>query len=157
LHPPPFAGRLGGGDERCAELLAEGEDVFDAVPVAGERLGPVTAAHRAVQLLMRLEQRRGHRQRIIQILQRRGWELRPARPTLPVPFPPSPVTCPSPPKTVEWLGNTGYQRVLLSPGIEVHFHPVTIYADAEFPVYQNFTGNQLAAPVLFKASVSFMF
>jgi hypothetical protein len=53
--------------------------------------------------------------------------------------------------------NTGYQRVLLSPGLEVHIHPVKIYADAEFPVYQNFTGNQLAAPVLLKFSVSYMF
>ena len=53
--------------------------------------------------------------------------------------------------------NTGYQRILLSPGIELHIHPVKIYADAEFPVYQNFTGNQLAAPVLFKLSVSYMF
>jgi hypothetical protein len=53
--------------------------------------------------------------------------------------------------------NTGYQRVMLSPGIEFHIHPVKIYADAEVPVYQNFTGNQLAAPVLFKLSVSYMF
>jgi hypothetical protein len=53
--------------------------------------------------------------------------------------------------------NSGYQRIMLSPGIEFHIHPVIIYADAEFPVYQNFTGNQLAAPVLFKASLSFMF
>jgi hypothetical protein len=52
---------------------------------------------------------------------------------------------------------TGYQRVMLSPGIEFHVHPVKIYADAEFPVFQNFTGNQLAAPVLFKVSVSYMF
>ena len=53
--------------------------------------------------------------------------------------------------------NSGYQRILLSPGIEFHIHPVKIYADAEFPVYQNFTGNQLAAPVLFKLSASWMF
>ena len=53
--------------------------------------------------------------------------------------------------------NTGYQRLMLSPGIEFHIHPVKIYADAEFPVFQNFTGNQLAAPVLFKVSVSYMF
>jgi hypothetical protein len=52
---------------------------------------------------------------------------------------------------------SGYQRILLSPGIEFHIHPVTIYADAEFPVYQNFTGNQLAAQVLFKVSLSYMF
>ena len=53
--------------------------------------------------------------------------------------------------------NTGYQRILLSPGIECHLHPLTLYADAEFPVYQNFTGNQLAAPVLFKVILSYMF
>ena len=53
--------------------------------------------------------------------------------------------------------NSGYQRILLSPGVEFHVHPVKVYADAEFPVYQNFTGNQVAAPVLFKVSVSFMF
>ena len=52
---------------------------------------------------------------------------------------------------------SGYQRIMLSPGIEFHIHPVKFYADAEFPVYQNFTGNQLAAPVLFKVSLSFMF
>ena len=43
---------------------------------------------------------------------------------------------------------SGYQRIMLSPGVEFHVHPVKIYADAEFPVYQNFTGNQLAASVL---------
>ena len=53
--------------------------------------------------------------------------------------------------------NSGYQRVLLSPGIEFHFHSVKVYADAEFPVLQNFTGNQLAAPVSFKVSLSVMF
>jgi hypothetical protein len=52
---------------------------------------------------------------------------------------------------------TGYQRLLLSPGFEIHLHPVKIYADAEFPVFQHFTGDQLAAPVLFKLSVSYMF
>ena len=51
----------------------------------------------------------------------------------------------------------GCQRVMLSPGVEFHIHPVKIYADAEFPVYQNFTGNQLAAPVLFKVSLSLCF
>jgi hypothetical protein len=53
--------------------------------------------------------------------------------------------------------NTGYQRILLSPGVEFHVHPLKIYADAEFPVYQNFTGDQLAGPVLFKLSMSYMF
>jgi len=53
--------------------------------------------------------------------------------------------------------NSGYERILLSPGIEFHIHPVKIYADVEIPVYQNMTGNQLVAPVLFKASMSYMF
>jgi hypothetical protein len=53
--------------------------------------------------------------------------------------------------------DSGYQRILLSPGIEFHIHPVKIYADAEFPVFQHFTGDQLAAPVLFKLSASWMF
>ena len=53
--------------------------------------------------------------------------------------------------------NTGYQRILLSPGVECHIHRVAIYADAEFPVYQNFIGNQLAAPALFKVILSLMF
>jgi len=53
--------------------------------------------------------------------------------------------------------NSGYQRVMLSPGIEFHIHPVKIYADVEFPVYQHTTCNQLVAPALFKLSVSYMF
>ena len=53
--------------------------------------------------------------------------------------------------------DSGYQRVLLSPGIEFHLHPVKIYADVEIPVYEHVTGNQLIAPVLFKVSLSYMF
>ncbi len=53
--------------------------------------------------------------------------------------------------------DSGYERVLLSPGIEFHLHPVKIYADVEVPVFQNLNGNQLVAPVLFKLSVSYMF
>jgi hypothetical protein len=32
-----------------------------------------------------------------------------------------------------------------------------MYADIEVPVLQHFTGNQLAAPVLYKFSLSYMF
>jgi hypothetical protein len=53
--------------------------------------------------------------------------------------------------------NSGFTRVLVSPGIEVHIHPFKIYADVEVPVFQHFNGNQLAAPYLFKLSVSYMF
>jgi hypothetical protein len=53
--------------------------------------------------------------------------------------------------------NSGYQRILFSPGVEFHIHPVKLYADVELPVYQHVTGNQVVAPVLFKVSLSFMF
>ncbi len=52
---------------------------------------------------------------------------------------------------------SGFQRVLLSPGVEVDIHSLKFYADAEVPVYQNFTGNQIAAPVLIKATISYEF
>ncbi len=50
--------------------------------------------------------------------------------------------------------NTGYQRILLAPGIEFNVKPVKFYVDAELPVFQNYSGNQLAAPFLLKMSVS---
>jgi hypothetical protein len=53
--------------------------------------------------------------------------------------------------------NSGYTRLLLSPGIEFHFHPVKVYADVELPVFQHVTGNQVVAPALFKLNVSYMF
>jgi hypothetical protein len=53
--------------------------------------------------------------------------------------------------------SSGYTRILLSPGIEFHLHPVKVYADVELPVFQHFTGNQLAAPALFKLNISYMF
>jgi hypothetical protein len=52
---------------------------------------------------------------------------------------------------------SGYQRVLLSPGIEFDIDKVSVYADVEVPVFQDFVGNQLAAPFLFKMYVSYMF
>lgn len=54
--------------------------------------------------------------------------------------------------------SSGFQRVLLSPGIEVHVHgPLKIYADVEIPVFQHFTGNQIVAPLLVKTTVSWAF
>jgi hypothetical protein len=52
---------------------------------------------------------------------------------------------------------SGYQRVLLSPGIEASIGKVDVYADVEVPVFQDFVGNQVAAPWLFKMYVSYMF
>jgi len=53
--------------------------------------------------------------------------------------------------------DTGYERLMISPGLEIHIHPVSIYADIEVPVVQNYRGYQLAASVLYKLSVSYMF
>jgi hypothetical protein len=53
--------------------------------------------------------------------------------------------------------DSGYQRVLLSPGIEFDMHPWMIYGDVEFDVLQISRGNQLVAPVLFKLAVSYSF
>ena len=52
---------------------------------------------------------------------------------------------------------SGFQRVLLSPGIEADVKKLKFYADAEIPVYQNFTSNQLAPAVLIKATVAYEF
>jgi hypothetical protein len=52
---------------------------------------------------------------------------------------------------------SGYQRILLSPGIDIKYRKWDLYADAEFPVFQDFVGNQLVAPFLFKTYLSYMF
>ncbi len=53
--------------------------------------------------------------------------------------------------------NSGYERLLLSPGVEFHIHPVKIYADVELPILQNVNGNQLVAPVQIKVNLSYLF
>jgi hypothetical protein len=50
--------------------------------------------------------------------------------------------------------DSGYTRFLLSPGIEFDLHPWMFYLDAEFPVWQHYTADQLTAPVLIKFIVS---
>jgi hypothetical protein len=52
---------------------------------------------------------------------------------------------------------SGYERVLLSPGVEFHIHPVMIYMDVELPVYAHVTGDQLVGADLFKMIVSYQF
>ena len=63
--------------------------------------------------------------------------------------------------------NSGYTRLYLAPGAEVRIDKFHIYADVEFPLYQNLnsasspaiegTAGQLAAPVLFKLQTSYDF
>jgi hypothetical protein len=52
---------------------------------------------------------------------------------------------------------SGYQRILLSPGIQADFGRFSAYADVEFPVYQHVNGNQLTGPLLTKFIVSYSF
>jgi len=52
---------------------------------------------------------------------------------------------------------SGFQRLLLAPGVELDWGRLMAYADIELAAYQHFTGNQLAAPVLTKVSLSYMF
>jgi hypothetical protein len=52
---------------------------------------------------------------------------------------------------------SGYERVLLSPGIEFDFHPIMFYADIELPVYDHVTGDQLVGADLIKMIVSYHF
>ncbi len=52
---------------------------------------------------------------------------------------------------------SGYQRILLSPGVEFDLHRFSVYADVEAPVLQDFVGNQLAAPWLSKMYITFTF
>ena len=52
---------------------------------------------------------------------------------------------------------SGYQRLLVSPGVEFDFHSLMLYADIELPVWQNMRGDQLVAPALFKVLLSYRF
>jgi len=53
--------------------------------------------------------------------------------------------------------DSGYERVLLSPGIEVDTAGFRVYGDVEIPVYQHMNGNQLVAGELFKVNISHSF
>lgn len=52
---------------------------------------------------------------------------------------------------------SGFERILVSPGVEFDMHPVKVYADVELPVYQHVNGNQVVAPLLFRLNVAYMF
>ena len=53
--------------------------------------------------------------------------------------------------------DSGYQRILLSPGIQFDIHPIRVYADAELPVFNDVVGQQLISQCLVKINVSYMF
>jgi hypothetical protein len=51
--------------------------------------------------------------------------------------------------------NTGYQRVLVSPGLSLSVDQWKLYADVELPVWQHVNGNQLIAPYALKFIASY--
>lgn len=53
--------------------------------------------------------------------------------------------------------DSGYRRLLVSPGVEADMRTVRVFADLEVPVYQYFNGNQLAAPIAYKLTAMYMF
>jgi len=65
--------------QRGGQLLVQAEKVLHPLPLAGEGLEAVAQIHRPVQFRMGFDQRRRHRERVIQIRQRRrlrGADLR---------------------------------------------------------------------------------
>ena len=53
--------------------------------------------------------------------------------------------------------DSGYQRFLAAPGLELDTGKLKFYADVEFPLYQDVNGNQLVARELYKLIVAFSF
>ena len=51
--------------------------------------------------------------------------------------------------------DTGYSRLLVSPGIEVGKGDTRVYADVALPLYTNARGNQLFANAMWKLNVSY--
>ncbi|HUY67945.1 MAG TPA: hypothetical protein VMV79_01415, partial [Alphaproteobacteria bacterium] len=58
---------------------------------------------------------------------------------------------------VNGVNQSGYQRLLISPGVEYDINRVKLYGDVEVPIFQNMNGNQLVAPVLVKFIVGYSF
>ena len=46
---------------------------------------------------------------------------------------------------------------VVSPGLEIDFDHIKMYADAEFPLMQYYNGNQLVAPVLLKVIFAYTY
>ena len=54
-------------------------------------------------------------------------------------------------------GDSGYSRVLISPGVDVNINSWTLHAEVDVPIYQNVIGNQLTAPALIKTNIAYSF
>jgi hypothetical protein len=53
--------------------------------------------------------------------------------------------------------STGFSRLLVAPGLELHAGPVRVSTDVGFPVYQYTTGEQLVASQFYKVNVGYHF
>ena len=58
------------------------------------------------------------------------------------------------PATADSQGSGYQRRVLIAPGVEMAVGKWKLYGDVAIPLYQHVNGNQLTAPVLFKAVLS---
>lgn len=59
--------------------------------------------------------------------------------------------------TLGHFTDSGYDRILLAPGLEFDTALVRVYGDVGFPLYQYVHGNQLVAKALFKLNVGYRF
>jgi len=53
--------------------------------------------------------------------------------------------------------DSGFRRILVSPGLELDLSHFKVYADVAVPLYQYFNGNQLAAPIGYKLGTMIAF
>ncbi len=53
--------------------------------------------------------------------------------------------------------NSGYQRLLIAPGMEYDVDSLKLFADVELPIYQDVNGNQLVASRLYKFILSYSY
>jgi hypothetical protein len=55
------------------------------------------------------------------------------------------------------LTGSGYERLLISPGLRLNRDNIHVSANIALPVYQHVNGDQLTAPALFKLNVAYSF
>ena len=53
--------------------------------------------------------------------------------------------------------DSGYSRLLLSPGVDIVLPRWTLHAEVALPLYQNVSGNQLIAQQMIKTSIAYRF
>ncbi len=54
-------------------------------------------------------------------------------------------------------GDSGYERLLVTPGVQVNVDQLSVYVDVGFPVYVNSSGNQLVASQFYRINLSYRF